>query len=124
VKPITHSDAVQRFRGEAPSGWFRGDGCTCAPDVAFNGADLRLACRWHDWPYKLGGTEAERRQADRNFLHNLAVSGCPWWQRRAYYYRVRFWGALLYPYRPASERPRLRVWLAILLRRYWYQEDA
>lgn len=108
----------QDFRGDVPPYQFESDGCTLAPDKAFNGADLSEACRWHDWAYTRGGNERDRRTADRDLLHNLKASGCPWWQRRLYYHRVRFWGTLHFHYQTPHRPPRVRHWLRLLWLRY------
>lgn len=110
----------KNFKGHMPPPAFTGDGCTCAPDIAINGADLREACRWHDWAYLQGGDESNRKIADRNFLHNLKASGCPFVTRHFYYRRVRFWGVLAFNY--WSKRPSFRELLAVLVQRYWETE--
>lgn len=108
--------AKHLFDGWEPPATFAGDGCTCAPDFAINGADLRQACRWHDWAYQQGGDEATRTTADRHFLTNLKATGCPLLTRRLYFYRVRFWGVLAFNY--WTTPPTVRQWLALLATRY------
>lgn len=105
------------FRGLRPPHGFTCDGCTLAPDTAPNGADLREACRWHDFAYSIGTDETNRRTADRDFRHNLRRSGCPRWLAGFYYRRVRFWGVMFYPYDP-GRRPGWRHWLATFFLRY------
>lgn len=119
TRPIRHMTpclARRIYHGDPPYTAFRGDGCTCAPDYALNGADLREACRWHDYAYLIGGSESDRKNADRHFLRNLRTTGCPFITRRIYYYRVRFWGVLAFNY--WTNRPTLREWLALLVKRY------
>tara|TARA_R110002072_G_scaffold238769_3_gene396399 strand:- start:19302 stop:19682 length:381 start_codon:yes stop_codon:yes gene_type:complete len=118
-KPIKHMSpclARRLFSGEAPYTAFKSDGCTCAPDRAINGADLREACRWHDFAYQIGGCESDRKKADRHFLRNLKVSGCPFFTRHFYFRRVRFWGVLAFNY--WTRRPSFREWLALLVSRH------
>lgn len=105
------------FRGLAPPHGFTSNGCTCAPDFATNGANLGEACRWHDYAYSIPGNEAYRRTVDRNFRHNLIVSGCPSWLAGIYYRRVRFWGVMFFEYAHGC-RPGWRHWLATFFRRY------
>jgi len=116
-KRFTRTYAARAFAGDPPPQRFAGDGCTCAPDFAFNGADLRQACRWHDWAYKCGGSEAERLAADRAFLGNLKLCGCPWWQARFYFHAVRWWGVRSWDYgldNPPTVRAEFCRWWRIL----------
>jgi hypothetical protein len=110
-RPFRMAYAERWFEGERPPVWFVGNGCTCAPDRAVNGADLRAACRWHDWAYCSGGTEAERAAADRAFRWNLLCCGCPVLTRWLYFVAVRWCAADAWPYADPSERPRLRTWV-------------
>ena len=116
---MTHLEALKNFRRRVvPPAGFVSDGCTCSPDTAANGADLKPACRYHDHEYFVGGSEKDRKLADLDFLYNLKVSGCPWYQRRFYYHRVRFWGVSHFNYWVEFQPPTVRHRLALLWLRY------
>jgi hypothetical protein len=51
--------------GAGPSGWG-----WIVPDTIW-GLSITLAADIHDWMYTLGQTEADRRQADLVFFHNM-----------------------------------------------------
>lgn len=117
VRQFTRGYAALAFVGDRPPHSFDGDGCTCSPDFAFNGADLRPACRWHDWAYRCGGSEVSRRAADRAFRVNLKFAGCPWWQARFYFHAVRWWGVLAWDYgggAPPTVRATFCRWWRVL----------
>lgn len=82
---------MPQFFGPDPPAHFVDNGCTCAPDV-WGDIDLQPACRYHDYAYSLGGTEAERHRADNQFFLNLRKLGLPIPIASLYYNRVRFWG--------------------------------
>ncbi len=52
---------------------FTSDGCTFLnkvwPSLA---ADIHEECVWHDYEYWLGGTEARRKQVDKEFRRRVA----------------------------------------------------
>lgn len=51
--------------GAGPAGWG-----WIVPDTIW-GLSITIAADIHDWMYTLGQTEADRRQADLVFLHNM-----------------------------------------------------
>lgn len=78
-------------------GWFD------PPDYLFT-----ASCCHHDFNYWLGGSEADRAKADRQFLVAMLIdaSRAPWWARWwlrgaawRYYLAVRWFGARHFNYR-------------------------
>lgn len=95
------------MRGPKPTASFISDGCTSSPDE-WGGADLRPACHWHDYHYRVeGGNERSRKQADHNLFYNLRACGLPYLWAQLYYRRVRFWGVRHFKYRPCRAKPGL-----------------
>jgi hypothetical protein len=78
-------------------GWFD------PPDYIFT-----ASCDWHDINYWLGGSEADRKKADGQFLDAMLFDAqdapwyLRWWYKAAawrYYSAVRFFGGAFFNYR-------------------------
>lgn len=107
LDPLT----VGKMRGKHPPHNFIGNGCSCSPDE-IGGVSLAEACWFHDFHYTRGGTEKERKIADRNLFYNMRICGAPYFWAQLYYRRVRLWGIGAWHYRNC--RPP-GLWKRVLL---------
>lgn len=107
-----------KMEGPRPPDSFVSNGSSFSPDRIL-AADLRPAAHQHDWEYSRTLSERDRLEADARFYRNLLTCGLPAWMARRYYYRVRFWGALVCDYGGIdASRPRgWRLW-RLLVSRY------
>lgn len=111
------SDLLWRpLLGPKPAEGFSCDGCSWSPDK-LGRRKLWPACVIHDYHYRsglLGGTWHARRLSDRRLARNLYTllrmqgAGQTYAKlaARAYYGRVRIWGAGSYAYWDEGEKPR------------------
>lgn len=92
------------------------------------------SCNHHDFNYWLGGTEADRLEADRKFYEAMKrdVARLPWYRRPFYYgiawmyYRaVRLCGKRFFHYRVAARESHQRQWSRVELEmsRAGWQDD-
>lgn len=78
---------------------------------------FEASCNHHDFNYRLGGTEKDRLEADRQFrdamLRDAERAGnffTRWWYRRMahlYYRAVRAFGGKYFHYRPEGYEPSI-----------------
>ena len=71
---------------------YLGDQCSFVPDL-----DVGFCCGAHDDAYADGGTERDRRQADRTFFYCILNEGRPL-VASIYYFGVRLFGWLFFNY--------------------------
>ena len=71
---------------------YLGDQCSFAPDL-----DIGFCCGAHDEAYATGGTERDRRRADRNFFRCIYNEGRPL-VARIYFWGVRLFGWAFFNY--------------------------
>ena len=69
-----------------------GDQCSFVPDL-----DVGFCCGAHDDAYANGGTERDRRRADRDFRNCIAEAGRPV-VARIYFWGVRLFGFAFFNY--------------------------
>ena len=71
---------------------YLGEQCSFVPDL-----DVGFCCGAHDEAYAIGGTERDRRQADRTFFRCILNEGRPL-VASIYYFGVRMFGWLFFNY--------------------------
>lgn len=69
-----------------------GEQCSFVPDL-----DVGFCCGAHDEAYAIGGSERNRRRADRDFRRCIANAGRPV-VARIYYWGVRIFGFAFFNY--------------------------
>ena len=101
--------------------WFKGNGCSGAPDWLPVCGNIHECCTEHDWLYEMGGDEGERRFADQHLyeciMDHAIKRGHPRMGRvvaHLYYYAVRAFGWRFFAYyggRRLGGLERLLLWL-------------
>jgi len=92
VQKLVHEiNAQERWEPPLPPGPFASDGCSCWPDHAW-----LECCVEHDAAYWLGGSRAERKEADRILAECVGRAGYPR-MGRIMYYGVRAGGVYWLP---------------------------
>lgn len=110
-------ELVEKMVGHRPPDDFVFDGCTACPDV-IGPWDIKAPCAYHDYAYSVGGTEAERLNADLRFYDNLRACGLPAVLAWFLYSRVRFWGARHFQYAKWTKPRGWQAKVALFLGRY------
>jgi len=111
------SDLRRKMRGPRPPFDFCCDGCSWSPDE-LGPIDLRPACVWHDWAYRCGGFEKDRKRADREFWLNLQACGLSRWKATVYWRAVRGWGFSSFRYHGMNMPSAAYRWWTRLIGRW------
>lgn len=91
---------------------FVDNGCSCSPDYFWSIGCLSDICRVHDYLYSIGGTEKDRKDADKILRNGMIEKAFDYGVFRMslgifwafnYYFFTRLWGCYFYTYSSEKE---------------------